>query len=226
MSELSNLVPDEAPGEAVKYYDRDFWLTENLNYAKPHFRLQKSARIVTKLAAGQDRSLLDIGCGPATLQQLLPANLDYYGIDIAIQQPAPNLRQANLLETPVSFDGLRFDLVLAQGFFEYMGTFQEQKFAEIREILARNGTFVVSYVNFEHRNGNTYWPYSNVQPVAQFRASIARHFTIQKWFPSCYNWNHTEPNRRLIHALNMRLNASIPVLNRLLAVEYFFLCGR
>ncbi len=77
------------------YYKRDFWIAENLNYAKPHYRLEKAARIVNKLARGQNRTLLDVGCGPATLKHLLGGNIQYHGIDIAIHNPAPNLREVD-----------------------------------------------------------------------------------------------------------------------------------
>ena len=55
--------------------------------------------------------------------------------------------------------------MVAQGVFEYMGEFQRQKFAEIAEVLDRNGTFIVSYVNFGHRDREVYWPYNNMQPI-------------------------------------------------------------
>ena len=65
---------------------------------------------------------------------LLRSNIEYYGIDIAIHDPAPNLIEADLPNTPIRFDGKRFDIVIAQGFFEYIGTFQARKFAEIWEL--------------------------------------------------------------------------------------------
>lgn len=52
-----------ASGIKVKYYKRDFWSQENLKYARPHFRLEKAARIINGLSRGRERSLLDVGCG-------------------------------------------------------------------------------------------------------------------------------------------------------------------
>lgn len=49
---------------------------------------------------------------------------------------------------------MAFDIILAQGIFEYVGRFQPQKFAEIAQILNEDGKFIVSYVNFNHRNGS------------------------------------------------------------------------
>lgn len=213
-------------GHPVKYYKRDFWKRENLNYSRPHYRLQKSARVVRKLARGRQQcALLDVGCGPATLSRLVPANVRYHGIDIAIQDPAPNLIEADTLESPIEFRGMSFDIVVAQGFFEYMGRFQDQKFAEIAKLLNEGGRFLASYVNFDHRHKVIYWPYSNVQPFAEFRDNLAQHFEIKRILPTSHNWNHSEPNRRPIRVPNMYLDINIPFITPRLAVEYFFICA-
>ena len=156
---------------------------------------------------------------------LLPPNIQYYGIDIAIHDPAPNLIEADFLETPIKFGDRRFDFIVAQGVFEYVGRFQSQKFAEIAELLNPGGVFLVSYVNFDHRRKDVYWPYSNVQPFNEFRKSVAEHFKIRKFLPTSHNWNAREPNRPTVRAVNMRLNMNIPFITRLLAVEYFFICS-
>jgi SAM-dependent methyltransferase len=221
----SGEIPDQrSPGSEARYYKRDFWAKENLDYAKPHFRLEKSARIINRLARGRDLDLLDIGCGPATLMRFLDRNIRYHGIDIAIQDPAPNLIQSDLMENPVEFYGRKFDIILAQGFFEYAGVLQEQKFAEIRNVLKDTGTLVVTYVNFSHWNTQIYWPYSNVQQPSDFRRSLSRFFGITRSFPTAHNWNHSEPNRRFMTASQMRLNVNIPFLSPKLAVEYFYVC--
>ena len=69
-------------------YKRDFWSHENLKYAQPHYRMRKVARVVNRLADGKASGCLDVGCGPATLRQLLDPNIAYYGVDIAIQRLA------------------------------------------------------------------------------------------------------------------------------------------
>ena len=132
---------------------------------------------------------------PATLQLQLAPNIRYYGIDIAIQEPSPNLRECDILQEPISSEGTPFDLVVAQGLFEYLADSQSQKFSEIADILTPNGKFIVSYVNFDHRQPNYYWPYSNIQPSAQFRNSLAEHFVVEKQLPTAHHWNHTEPER-------------------------------
>jgi SAM-dependent methyltransferase len=212
-------------GRKVKYYKKEFWREENLKFARPHYRLIKCANIVNKIARGQERSLLDVGCGPAFLRQALDANIHYHGIDIAIQDPAEDLIESDFLESPIRFNDEKFDIVVAQGVFEYVGSFQEQKLDEIASLLNDGGTFIATYVNFGHRDREIYTPYSNIQPLANFRASLGRKFTIERQFPTSHNWGHSEPNRKLIRAVNMRLSANIPFVSPILAVEYFFICS-
>ncbi len=210
---------------AKQYHKKDFWSEENLKYSQPLYWMEKAARIVRKLTQSRKCSLLDVGCGPATLMRLLPPSVQYHGIDIAIHDPAPNLLEADFLEAPIAFKDKKFDIVLAQGVFEYVGEFQSQKFAEIMPLLNEGGTFVVSYVNFGHRDRDIYWPYSNIQPMGDFRRNLARHFIIRKSFPTSHNWHHSEPNREPIRSINMHINMSVPIISPKLAVEYFFICS-
>ena len=219
------VVPGDDAGKAVQYYKKEFWTNENLNYSRPHLRMEKAARIIDTLAQGKERTLLDIGCGPATLMRLLPPNIKYYGIDIAIHDPAPNLIESDLLENPIRFDDKRFDIVLAQGFFEYVGEFQSKKLSEIPRLLNPDGTFIASYVNFRHRHKDVYWPYNNVQSFDSFRESLTRNFKVDRFFPSSYNWNHHAPRRKLLRTINLHLDFNIPLIGPMLAVEYFFVCS-
>jgi SAM-dependent methyltransferase len=219
-----NLVSEDNTGTTL--HKKDFWSEENLKYSRPHFRLEKAARIVNRLARDKRSTLLDVGCGPAALMSLLRSNIQYYGIDIAIHDPAPNLIEADFLETPIRFDDKRFDIVIAQGVFEYVGAFQAQKFTEISQLLNDGGTFIVSYVNFDHRNKSVYWPYSNVQALNDFRQNLAQYFEIKKSFPTSHNWQHSEPKRKVIKAANRYINFNIPFISPVLAVEYFFICAK
>ena len=220
------IVPGDGVDNTVRYQKKDFWSEENLRYIQPHLRLEKAARIVKRIAHGREHSLLDIGCGPATLMRMLPPNIRYYGIDIAIHDPAPNLIEVDLVRTPIRFGDRRFDIVIAQGFFEYVGDFQSQKFAEIAQLLNENSTFIVSYVNFGHRAREIYSPYNNVQSLGDFRKSLARHFKIRRFFPTSHNWNHREPQREPVKAVNMHVNMDVPFISPILAVQYFFICTR
>jgi SAM-dependent methyltransferase len=225
--ERKHSTPAAGPGRAqdgIRYYKRDFWGKENLKYSRPHFRMGKVARQVRKHAGDREVTLLDLGCGPATLATLLPPTVRYYGIDIAIQEPAPNLIEADLVEQPIAFKGMAFDIIVAQGVFEYMGDVQSLKLAEIADILNPGGKFICTYQNFDHRQRNIYWPYSNIQPPADFRADLHRHFNIQQAFPTGYNWKQSHPNRTLIRAPQEHLNINIPVIGKKLAIDYCYLC--
>lgn len=212
-------------GNGVTLYKKDFWRKENLNYSRPHLRMEKIARLVNKMSGGSARTLLDVGCGPATLETLLRPNIQYYGIDIAIQKSASNLLEADLIESVINFHGRRFDFVVAQGFFEYTGDHQAEKFAEIANLLNDSGTFIASYVNFDHRKPEVYWPYSNVQPFREFRACISKYFEIRRCYPTSYNWNHWEPSQRLVRGANMLINVNVPAIAPLLGVQYLFICS-
>jgi SAM-dependent methyltransferase len=208
----------------VHYYNRDFWGEENQKYRQPHYRLDKCALLVNRLAGGRDCDLLDVGCGPATLMQLLRPNIHYYGIDIALPQPGPNLLEIDIVQNPIRFRDLRFDIVVAQGLFEYLGEHQDEKLREISLILMPNGRFVTSYVNFAHRSRSVYSVYNNVQSLDQFRRSLERCFTIERYFPTSHNWHHDEPSRKLVKLVNKHLNVRVPYVTSKLAVEYFFVC--
>ena len=212
-------------GDEVSYYKRGFWETENLKYAEPHFRMRKVAWAIGLLTQGKQCDLLDLGCGPGALAHLLPANIRYHGIDIAIQHPAPNLVEMDILAQPISFRGQQFDVVTAQGLFEYVGEFQERKLAEIADLLRDDGRFVVTYQNFAHRKPAPYWPYSNVQPPENFRADLSKFFKIERSFPVAHNWHHSHPNRTLLRAAQARMTLDVPIISRLLAVDYLYICS-
>jgi len=209
----------------VKYHKQEFWATENLKYAQPHFRMEKAARLVNRIARGRECHLLDVGCGPATLGRLLENNVHYYGIDIAIHNPAPNLLQMDFVETPIKFEDRKFDIIVAQGVFEYIGTVQAKKFGEIAGLLKAGGRFIVSYVNFDHRNRNIYWPYNNIQPFSEFLGGLKQHFLVRRIVPTSHRWFHDEPKARWMKAIQMHINVHLPLVSRLFAVENFFICS-
>ena len=219
------LVPEGNLGERASVYKRDFWEEENLKFDEPWYRLEKSARIISRLAGGRECTLLDVGCGPAALMRLLPVNIHYYGIDIAIHDPAPNLIEADLVESEIAFGGKRFDLITALGVFEYIGQSQSRKFSEIARLLNPGGKFIVTYTNFGHRKKRIYEAFSNVQPLDSFRRDLRRYFNVDKSFPASHNWKHSQPDRELVKAANMQVSFNIPLVSRALAVDYFFICS-
>jgi cyclopropane fatty-acyl-phospholipid synthase-like methyltransferase len=219
-------VGGQARESAAEIYKRDFWIEENQKHIPAHYRLQKSARIINGIAGSAERDLLDVGCGPATLGRLLRPNIRYHGIDIAIHDPAPNLIESDILAKPIRFADQRFDIVAALGLFEYVGASQDEKFGEIAEIMNERGRFVLTYTNFGHRDKHVFEAFSNVRPPDEFRASLARHFTIDRCFPTSYNWHGGQPAKALLKAANMNVKANIPVIGPKLAVEYFYICSR
>jgi SAM-dependent methyltransferase len=219
-----NDVPSSRAGVAEDH-KRDFWIEENRKHTPAHYRLRKTGWVVNQAAGAGERDLLDVGCGPATLAGVLRPGINYYGLDIAIQQPAPNLRELDILGAPIAFGDRRFDVVVAQGLFEYMADRQAEKFAEIAELLTSDGKFIVTYTNFDHRAKYVFSAFSNVQPMADFRAALARTFRVDRQFPTSYNWNGGQPANQLLQAANSHLTLNIPVLGPKLAVEYFFVCS-
>jgi SAM-dependent methyltransferase len=209
-----------------RFYKREFWQTENLKFAAPHFRLVKVARLVRQLASGQRCDLLDVGCGPATLSRLMPVNVRYHGIDIAIQEPAANLIEMDFLDESISFRGQSFDLIVVQGVFEYVGRFQSRKLKEIRDLLRDSGTLVVTYTNYAHRQKTHYWAHNNIQQPAEFRRELEQFFRVEKCFPSAHHWKQVHPSRRPMRAVQARLNVTIPVISTLFAVDYIYICSR
>jgi cyclopropane fatty-acyl-phospholipid synthase-like methyltransferase len=106
--------------------------------------MRKVAREVRRICRGRECDLLDVGCRPAALTRLMAPRVHYHGIDIAIPEPAPNLLEADIIEEPVGFGGKTFDVVVAQGLFEYVGKFEARMFAEIAGLLNDGGTFILT----------------------------------------------------------------------------------
>ena len=94
------------------------------------------------------------------------------------------------------------------------------------QLLSDRGRFVLTYTNAGRRDKRIFEAFSNVQPFDDFRRSLARHFTIDRYFPTSYNWHGGQPARTLLKAANMHVKANIPLVGPRLAVEYFFICSR
>jgi len=119
---------------------RDYWIEQNLQYAEPSFRLRKCARIINELAKDRECSLLDVGCGPGALRQVLSPNIAYHGIDIAIHHADSCFREIDFSRNKICFDGKSFDFIVAFGVFEYMGQLQERKW-HFHNVLCELRTF-------------------------------------------------------------------------------------
>jgi len=211
---------------AQNFRPRDYWIVENAQYAEASFRLRKAARLINRLAGGRQCTLLDVGCGPAALQSLLDPNISYFGIDIAIHQPAANLREVDIARDTIGFGNKRFDFVVAFGLFEYMGPQQDRKLEEIRACLKDDGKFIMTYVNFGHCRRRVWPNYNNVQPIAEMTKRIERVFKIERRFPASHHWRPKQPGKKVLSGLQMYLNFNVPILSPLWAVEYLFVSSR
>ena len=207
-------------------FDKKFWFDENLRYSQPHFRLIKCANILKALSKGKTRELLDVGCGPATLAKLLPENFQYYGIDLAIHEKSPYLKEADILNRPIEFGDKKFDFIVASGVFEYMGEQQHQKFSEIKNILKPAGKFITTFINIHHRHPlHAFHMYNNIIPIHEFLRDLMTVFHVDRYFPTSYNWYGSEPRKKYVVALNLHMDLNIPLIGPWLAVEYIFICS-
>lgn len=209
-----------------KYFDKKFWLDEAaLYYKQPYLRLEKCSRLVNRIAQGKEVDLLDVGCGPATLEKLLNKNIHYHGIDIAIHHPGTNLVEMDIINNPINFENKKFDIVIATGLFEYMGKYQKKKMSEIQQVLKDGGKFIVSYTNFGHIHSLIdYTPYNNIVSIKEFTKDLALFFHIDKITPTFYNWNGTEPRKRWSYSIQKYVTIHIPIIHSRFAVSYFFVC--
>ncbi len=208
------------------YRDKNYWIVENAQYAEPSFRLRKCARLVNELAKDRTCTLLDVGCGPAALRELLDPNITYYGLDIAIHNPASYLREVDFAQNRIAFDQERFDFVVGMGVFEYMGERQKLKLQEISELLTDDGIFIMSYINFGHFRGKVWPNYNNVQRIEEMTRGVEEVFKVERRFPASHHWRQKQPGRNSLRPLQMLVNVNIPMISPALAVEYFFVCSK
>lgn len=206
--------------------DTDYWKEQSLRYSEPHYRLLKCANLINDICQGTSCDLLDVGCGPSTLSRYLRGNIHYYGIDLVIPRPAPNLIQANLAEQKIEFGDRTFDLISAFGFFEYIGDLQHQKLLEIDRILKPSGRFVTSFLNFRHRHAILQPAYNNMISIPEFSKDLGSLFHVDRIIPTSYNWVGTEPRRKWLSRLQMPLKINIPPLSSSLGVQFIFICSK
>jgi SAM-dependent methyltransferase len=207
-------------------YKRDFWIKDNLAFSRPHFRLEKLAKIVNSIADNRICDLLDVGCGPATLAKLLNENINYFGIDIAIHDPAPNLQELDILDNEIKFKDMEFDIVVASGVFEYLSDSQRQKFGEIKKILKDGGKFILTYINLKHFQPNELLTLNNLMPIENFKDDLREYFHIDRFFACSHNRKGSPSTRKLIRNIQMNLNVYIPLISPLLTLDYFIICSK
>ena len=213
--------------ENGKIYKRKFWSEEYPHLLHPSFRLEKIGQIVNSMATnGRIYRLLDVGCGPARLSNLLKKNINYFGIDIAIHDPATNLLELDILENEINFGDMQFDMIVASGLFEYMAGSQRQKFYEIGKIMKESGKFIVTFGNLKWYQGNipAYW--NNIMPIEKFKADLREYFHIDRFFACSHFRNGYGSTRKFTRYINMNLNVYIPLISPRLTQDYFIICSK
>ncbi|MGD0915988.1 MAG: class I SAM-dependent methyltransferase [Thermodesulfobacteriota bacterium] len=195
-------------------------------YIKPHFRLEKIARLINIMSCGNTCTLLDIGCGPATLRDLLNDNVTYFGIDIALHQNHPNLIEMDFIENEIRFLNRKFDFVVAAGVFEYVGNLERTKLSEIRELLKEDGNFILTYSNIQHIKKPTYPTWNNIKTISAFKSSVESVFKIERFFPSYHGFGYPMYVTNFLNKrFQMGISISIPLISRLFGVNYIFICS-
>ncbi|MFA6393954.1 MAG: class I SAM-dependent methyltransferase [Patescibacteria group bacterium] len=171
-----------------------YWSIESLKYQKPHERIRKIYREIIK--GSTSGSVLDIGCGPASLALLLQSgNFKYSGVDVFKQNiPSGRYRVFDLEHDDFSnfpFDEI-FDVVVISGVIEYLSI------ERVRELLKylrlklsdRNTKIIITYTNFSHysRKIATYHPrWVMIKKIDDIREEFrAAGFSIVRFYPSYY----------------------------------------
>jgi len=179
----------------IKQAKTDYWAVETQKYRLPHRRLKRLAGELNRLplAAG---TVLDLGCGPGTLGQLLDrTRLTYFGVDVF---PQPNfagrygqfdLEGGTWSDFPFTE---KFDAVVLSGVMEYLSAKRVGELLSfIKEhLLKSDGIVIASYTNFEHytRQPLNYHPaWLAIWPSDQLANLFAQvGFRVERKYPSYY----------------------------------------
>ena len=167
------------PGEI-----RGHWNVRSFDFGGAHPRLILIATMI--LGLPEIMTMLDVGCGPAPLRDIVPRHIEYFGIDIAtsviaaMRDPA-HFEAVDLDERQEAFGGRRFDLVVCSGVFEYIN--RRQAFIDFLKRKVRpGGWLIMSFTNHQHRKDGLHWvrghytsytdPHVNFLLVPQIRALL------------------------------------------------------
>lgn len=130
-----------------------YWDERGLAFQKVHHRLRIIREMFDRIP-GPVTTVLDLGCGPATLRQVLPPHVEYFGVDFAaaiveaFADPA-HFEVADFNVNPSCFDTKTFDVLICSGIFEYVR--DPHRFVELLERKATiGGHLILSYTNRQH----------------------------------------------------------------------------
>ena len=131
------------------------WQARIDNYDRPHPRLRRIAKIVVDLVNPNENptTVLDVGCGKATLRSLLPTCVEYFGIDFTVEKlesTDPQHFSSEDLDNPQrAFQDRVFDIVICSGIFEYI-SHPEQFLQFVTSKVSAGGHLIFSYTNRRH----------------------------------------------------------------------------
>ncbi len=130
-----------------------YWNSRTLDFQKVHPRLRIIRRLFDAIPA-QVRTVLDVGCGPATIRDILPSHIEYFGVDFAqvvidaFRDPV-HYEVADINASPRCFGARRFDVIICSGIFEYVK--DPVAFVEFLEAKSHvGGHLLLSYTNRQH----------------------------------------------------------------------------
>lgn len=106
-------------------------------------------------------SVLDVGCGPGTLKQLMPEGVEYFGVDIATDAISAagdpeHFAVEDLEVAPRAFGDRTFDVVICSGIFEYIHD-RDQFLAFLHRKTTAGGHLVLSQTNHQHYRDGLDW---------------------------------------------------------------------
>jgi len=142
-----------------------YWAAETQKYSQTHLRIKRIASEINRLPIKKG-SVLDLGCGPATLNNLIDhKRFCYYGIDVFDQKISNgsyqrfDLEKGNWSRFPYR---QKFEIVVLSGVIEYLSLNRVRDILrQIREsFIAEDGFIILTYTNFDHysRKPTNYHP--------------------------------------------------------------------
>ncbi|MFA6106358.1 MAG: TylF/MycF/NovP-related O-methyltransferase [Patescibacteria group bacterium] len=171
-----------------------YWTAESRKYKKPHKRINEIYGEIIK--GGSGGSIIDIGCGPASLGEMLKnSNYKYAGVDVFMQKivfgryAVFDLEKDNFKNFP--FNEI-FNVIVISGVIEYLSI------DRVRELLRylnsnlsnKDTKILITYTNFSHysRKKKTYHPlWVNIRNIDDMKKEFkSAGFSIVKHYPSYY----------------------------------------
>lgn len=207
----------------MDFKKKQYWIKENYKYKDVHFRLEKIAKIINGKSK-RSADLLDIGCGTATLSNLIREDINYFGIDIAPHTKESNIKELDIVNSVIKFDERKFDVIVASGIFEYLGGYHKEKMHEISGILEEEGFFIVSFSNMKHIKKPKYSSWNNYDGISDFKKNLEEYFKVIDYYPAYHNIKYDEISNAFGKYLARKININLPFISERLGIDFIFIC--